>query len=63
MKESWLEEKPAEDSLISHVTEIRNRLATRQQVVKENLEQAQGKQKRLYDTYCSQRRLEVREKT
>ena len=32
-----------------------------QQVVQENLKQAQGKQKRLYDIHSSKQRLEVRD--
>lgn len=54
VKESWLEKKPVEDNLISHVLEIRRRLATMQQVVKWSLERTQGKQKRLYDIQSSQ---------
>lgn len=62
VKESWLEKKPVEDKLISHVMEIRTRLATMQQVVKGNLERTQGKQKRMYDIQSSQRKLEVGDK-
>ena len=62
VKDSWLEKKPAEDNLVSHVLEVRRRLATMQQVVKANLERTQGKQKRLYDVYSSQRKLEVGDK-
>ena len=50
IKETWLEGQPSEGNLITHVLEIRRRLATMQQVVQENLKQAQGKQKRWYDT-------------
>ena len=59
VKESWLERKPVEDNLISHVLEVRRRRATMQQVVKENLERTQGKQKRLYDIQSSQRKLKL----
>ena len=48
IKETWLEGLSSEENLITHVLEIRRRLATIQQVVQENLKQAQGKQKRLY---------------
>ena len=50
IKETWLEGQSSEENLITHVLEIRRRLATMQQVVQENLKQAQGKQKRWYDT-------------
>ena len=50
IKETWLEGQPSEENLITRVLEIRRRLATMQQVVQENLKQAQGKQKRWYDT-------------
>ena len=51
IKETWLEGFSSEENLITHVLEIRRRLATIQQVVQENLKQAQGKQKRLYDVH------------
>ena len=62
VKESWLEKKPTEGNLISHVLEIRRRLATMQQIVKTNLEHTQRKQKHLYDAHSSRRRLEVGDK-
>ena len=51
IKETWLEGLSSEENLITHVLEIRRRLATIQQVVQENLKQAQGKQKWLYDIH------------
>ena len=62
VKESWLEKKPTEGNLISHVLEIRRRLATMQQIVKTNLEHTQRKQKHLYYAHSSRRRLEVGDK-
>ena len=62
IKETWTERTSAEDNLITHVLEIRRRLATMQQVVQENLKRAQGKQKRVYDTHSTKRRLEVGDK-
>ena len=62
IKETWLETKSSEDNLVTHVLEIRRRLATMQRVVQENLKKAQGKQKQLYDTHSSKRRLEVGDK-
>ena len=62
IKETWSEGSSSGDNLITPVLEIRRRLATMQQVVQENLKQAQGKQKRLYDIHSSKRRLEVGDK-
>ena len=62
IKETWLETKSSEDILVTHVLEIRRRLATMQRVVQESLKKAQGKQKQLYDTHSSKRRLEVGDK-
>ncbi|XP_068684916.1 uncharacterized protein [Montipora foliosa] len=62
VKESWIEKKPTEGTIVSHVLEIRRRLATMQKVVKQNLKQAQSKQKRVYDSHSSHRRLEVGDK-
>ena len=62
IKETWSEGSSSGDNLITHVLEIRRRLATMQQVVRENLKEAQGKQKRLYDVHSSKRRLEVGDK-
>ena len=62
IKETWLDPKPDKTNLISHVLEIRRRLASMQQVVKENMGKAQGKQKSLYDLHSSKRRLEVGDK-
>ena len=50
VKESWVEKKPIEGNIVSRVLEIRRRLATMQKIVKENLKQAQSKQKRVYDS-------------
>ena len=62
IKETCLERKSSEDNLVTHVLEIRRRLATMQRVVQENLKEAQGKQKQLHDTHSSKRRLEVGDK-
>ena len=62
VKERWIEKKPTEGNIVSHVLEIRRRLATMQKVVKQNLKQAQSKQKRVYDSQSSHRRLEVGDK-
>ncbi|RUA04547.1 MAG: hypothetical protein DSY43_06070 [Gammaproteobacteria bacterium] len=62
IKETWLERQPPNDNLLSHVLEIRKRLTTMQQVVQENMEKAQGKQKHLYDTHSCRRRLDVGDK-
>ena len=34
VKESWVEKKPTEGNIVSHVLEIRRRLATMQKIVK-----------------------------
>ena len=62
IKESWLDCQNNKSNLISHVLDIRKRLATMQQVVQENMEKAQGKQKRLHDLHSSGRQLEVGDK-
>lgn len=62
IKETWLETKSSEDNLVTHVLEIRRRLATMQRVVQENIKKAQSRQKQLYDTHSSKRRLEVGDK-
>jgi len=51
-----------EGNIGSHVLEMRRRLATMQEIVKENLKQAQSKQKRVYDSQRSHRRLKVSDK-
>ena len=53
IKETWLETKSSEENLVTHVLEIRGRLATMQRVVQENIKRAQGKQKQRYDTHSS----------
>ena len=45
IKESRLEEQPSEKNLVSLVLEIRRRLATMQQVVKEHMKEAQRHRK------------------
>ena len=62
IKETWLEGPSSEENLITHVLEIRRRLPTMQQVVQENLKQAQGNQKRWYDSHSSEQRLEAGDK-
>ena len=62
VKENWVEKKPTEGNIVSHVLEIRRRLATMQEIVKENLKRAQSQQKRVYDSQSSHRRLEVGDK-
>ena len=62
VKESWVEKKPTEGNIVSHVLEVLRRLATMQEIVKENMKQAQGKQKRLYNFQSSHRRLEIGDK-
>ena len=62
VKGNWVEKRPTEGNIVSHVLEIRRRLATMQEIVKENLKRAQSKQKRAYDSQSSHRRLEVGDK-
>ena len=62
VKESRVEKKPTEGNIVSHVLEIRRRLATMQKIVKQNLKEAQSKQKRVYDSQSSHRQLEVGDK-
>ena len=62
IKESWLEKQPSENHLVSHVLEIRRRLAMMQQVVEEHMKKAQTTQKRFYDAHSSKRRLQVGDK-
>ena len=62
IKETLLEGLSSEVNLITHVLEIRRRLATMQQVVQEHPKKAQSKQKRLLDIHNSRRRLEVGDK-
>ena len=59
IKETWLEKQPSEKSLVSHVLEIRRRLATMQKAVQERMKSTQETQKRLYDVHSSRRRLQV----
>lgn len=62
IKESWLEEKPSEQNVVSHVLEIRKRMMKMQKSVAENLRTSQTKQKRLYDRKSSTRRFEEGDK-
>lgn len=55
VKESWVEKKPTEGNIVSHVLEIRRRLSTMQKIVKQNLKEAQSKQKHVYDSQSSHR--------
>jgi hypothetical protein len=59
IKETWLEKRPDTSNLTSYVLEMRKRLATMQEVVKKNLNKAQGKQKRSYDIRSLNRKFEV----
>ena len=59
IKETWPQKQPSEKSLMSHVLEIRRRLATMQQAVQEHMKSTQETQKRLYDIHSSRRRLQV----
>ena len=62
IKETWLEKHPSMESLVSHVLEIRRRLAMMQKAVQEHMAKTQRTQKRLYDVRSSKRRLEVGDK-
>ena len=62
IKETWLEKHPSKESLVSHVLEIRRRLAMMQKAVQEHTTKMQRTQKRLYDVHSSKRRLEVGDK-
>lgn len=62
VKESWVEKKPTKGNIVSHVLEIRRRLATMQKIVKQSLKEAQSRQKRVYDSQSSHRQLEVGDK-
>ena len=62
IKETWLEEKSPEMNLVSHVLEIRRRLATMQDAASENLKKTQANQKQLYDVKSSKRVVEVGDK-
>ena len=62
IKETWLEKHPSGKGLVTHVLEIRRRLAVMQQAVQEHLKKSQGTQKRLYDIHSSRRRFEVGDK-
>ena len=53
--ETWLEKKSLDDNLATHVLEIQKTVGNNAT----NLKEAQGKQKQLYDTHSSKRRLEV----
>ncbi|RUA04454.1 MAG: hypothetical protein DSY43_06235 [Gammaproteobacteria bacterium] len=62
VKETWMENVSTEAGIVSHVLEIRRRLASMQQAVLENMGKSQAKQKALYDRHCSNRKLEVGDK-
>ena len=63
IKESWLgKEIKSERNLVSHVLEIRRRLAMMQRLVQDRMKRVQGTQKRLHDVHSSTRSLKVGDK-
>ena len=49
LKEEWEASEKCKESVITHILEIRERMEAMQEVVKENAEEAQKRQKRWYD--------------
>ena len=62
IKETWLGKHPSKESLVSHVLEIRRRLAMMQKAIQEHMAKTQRTQKCLYDVRSSKRCLEVSDK-
>ena len=59
LKESWKEPKRCSENVVSYVLGVQDKLATMSEMVKDNLERAQQKQKLWYDQN-SQQRVETR---
>ena len=57
LKETWEMEKRSKESVISHVLSMRNKMDKMTEIVKENLQLAQVKQKSLYDRGTAVREL------
>ena len=59
VKETWLEEKPAQNNLLTYVLEMRRRMVKMQSIVKQYLLDSQAKQKSQYDKKSSNRKFEI----
>ena len=57
LKESWQEPKRRGENVVSYVLGVQDKLATMSEMVKDNLERAQQKQKLWYDHNAQQREL------
>ena len=57
LKETWETEKRSKESVISHVLSMRDKMDKMTEIVKENLQLAQVKQKSLYDRGTAVREL------
>ena len=62
IKETWLVDKSPETNLVTHVIEVRRRMAAMKEAVTDSLKTNQAKQKRYYDVKSSKRTFEVGDK-
>ena len=58
LREGWTDEKAEEVPAITHVITMRNRLSEMAKLAQDNLKQAQGRQKRYYDSGARLRSVE-----
>ncbi len=58
LREGWTDEKAEEVPAITHVVTMRNRLSEMAKLAQDNLKQAQGRQKRYYDSGARLRSVE-----
>lgn len=62
LKEEWTAEKPAQCSVISYVLQMREKLETIRTLAKENLQDAQKRQKVWYDNHAREKNLKPGQK-
>ncbi len=62
LKEEWTAEKPAQCSVISYVLQMRDKLETFRTLAKENLQDAQKRQKVWYDNHAREKNLKPGQK-
>ena len=58
LKEVWEADKKSDESVVSHIVLVRERLEEMTELVEENVRAAQGQQKKWYDQTARQRELQ-----
>ena len=57
MKEEWVAEKCSDESVVSHILAIREKMEEMTNIIKDNVKEAQQQQKTWYDKTAREREL------